>query len=169
MKSAVSFLYRVRFLNQGLGRGQAPERSLGQAVQKRPLGQAAIEYMMIISITLVIMIPLLFLVNSYMAEGKDELRVRALEDSVNSLAEVSDMVYFQGYPAKMTMNFYVPEGVVLAEANENLLRVRIRTSSGNQDIVSFTQANLTGSLPTNSGTYRLSIAAQEDGLVNVSY
>lgn len=133
------------------------------------LGQAAIEYMMIISITLVIMIPLLFLVNSYMAEGKDELKVRALEDSVDSLAEVSDMVYFQGYPAKMTMNFYIPENVLVAEADENLIRVQVMTSSGNQDIISFTQANLTGNLPTKSGTYKLSIAAQEDGLVNVSH
>jgi len=162
MKSVVSSGYG------GLSRGQASHRNLGQAGKSRALGQAAIEYMMIISITLVIMIPLLFLVNSYMSQGKDELKIRALEDSVDSLAEVSDMVYFQGYPAKMTVNFYVPEGVTTTNVSESLIRVKLRTSSGFQDIIAFTQANLTGSLPTGSGIYKLTIRAQEDGLVNVT-
>ena len=131
--------------------------------------QAAIEYMMIISIVMVIMIPLLFLVNSYMSQGKDELKVRALEDSVDALAEAADMVYFQGYPAKMTMKFYVPENVIMTNVSNNLIRVRILTSSGAIDITGFTQANLTGTLPTRSGIYKIRIIAQEDGLVNVSY
>jgi len=136
---------------------------------KRPLGQAAIEYMMIISITLVIMIPLLFLVNSYMSYGKDELKIRSLEDSVDSLAEASEMVYFQGYPAKMSINFYVPENVLITNVTDKFIRVRMMTASGITDIVAFTQANLTGNLPTQAGNYKVKIVAQEDGLVNVSY
>lgn len=132
-------------------------------------GQAAIEYMMIIGIVLVILVPLLFLINSYMSGGKDELRIRALQDGIDSLAEASDMVHFQGYPAKITISLYVPENVLLANVTENLVRVRVRTSTGPTDVTSFTQANLTGNLPVNAGTYRLSIVAQEDGLVNVSY
>ena len=132
-------------------------------------GQAAIEYMMIISISLIILIPLLFLINSYISQGKDELKIRALEDSVDSLAEISDMVYFQGYPAKMTTKFYMPENVLMTNVTENLIRVRIRTTSGILDVIAFTQANLTGGLPTNSGTHKIRIIAQEDGLVNVSY
>ena len=131
--------------------------------------QAAIEYMMIISIVMVIIIPLFFLVNTYMYEGKEELKLKALEDSVESLAEASDMVYFQGYPAKMSVKLYVPEGVTLAEVNENIIRVRIKTSSGEIDVIGVTQANLTGSLPTTSGIHTITLAAQEDGLVNVSY
>ena len=124
---------------------------------------------MIISIIMVIMIPLLFLVNSYMTHGKDELKIRALEDSVDSLAEASEMVYFQGYPAKMTIKFYVPEGVSMTNVTENLIRVKVRTSSGFMDVVAQTQANLTGGLPTNSGTYRLNIVAEESGVVNVTW
>ncbi len=131
-------------------------------------GQAAIEYMMIISITMIILVPLLFLVNSYMSYGKDELKISALEDSVQSLAEASDMVYFQGYPARMSVSFYVPESVTSAEAEDNLISVRIRTSSGTTDVIAITQANLTGTLPTSPGTYKIKILAQEDGLVNVS-
>ena len=133
------------------------------------LGQAAIEYMMIISIVMIIMVPLFFLVNSYTSEGKDELKIRALTDSVDSLAEASNMVYFQGYPAKISMKFYMPENVLMTNVSENLIRVRLRTSSGVLDITGITHANLTGSLPTKAGTYKINIVAQEDGLVNVSY
>jgi hypothetical protein len=125
--------------------------------------------MMIISIILVILTPLLFITNSYVSGGKDELKIRALEDGVSSLAEASDMVHFQGYPAKITMSFYVPEKMLMTNVTENLIRVRVNTNSGPMDITSFTQANLTGSLPTKAGTYKITIAAQEDGLVNVSY
>ena len=124
---------------------------------------------MIISIVMVIMIPLFYLVNNYTYYGEEELKVRALEDSLESLAEASDMVYFQGYPAKMTIKLYVPGSVLMSNVNENIIRIRLRTSSGVTDVVSITQANLTGSLPTQSGTYKISIFAQEDGLVNVSY
>lgn len=131
--------------------------------------QAAIEYMMIISISLVILIPLFFLVNSYISSSKDELKIRALEDGVDSLAEASDMVYFQGYPAKMSISMYIPDGVQSATVSGNLIRVNVRTSSGITDIIALTQANMTGVLPTQSGTHKLKIVAQEDGLVNVSY
>jgi hypothetical protein len=144
------------------------KRVLGVA-RGQSRGQAAIEYMMIISIVMIIMIPLLYLVNSYMTQGKDELKVRALEDSVDSLAEASEMVYYQGYPAKMTINFYVPEGVTITNVTEDLIRVRVRTSNGDMDVVTRTQANLTGGLPTNSGNYKLNIVAEESGVVNVTW
>ncbi len=132
-------------------------------------GQSAIEYMMIISITLVIMIPLLYLVNSYMYQSRDEFKIRSLEDGVDSLAEIVDMVYFQGYPAKMTTKLYVPENVLSSQIDENLLTMKIRISSGTIDIPVSTQANMTGNLPTEPGTYTIIVVAQEDGLVNVSY
>ena len=132
-------------------------------------GQAAIEYMMIISISLILLIPLFSLVNSYTARGKDELKIRALEDSVDSLSEAVDMVYFQGYPAKMSVSFYIPESVLITNVTGNLIRVRLRTSSGIMDVTTLTQANITGSIPTDSGTYKIKIKAEESGVVNVTY
>ena len=132
-------------------------------------GQAAIEYMMIISMSLMILVPLLFVVNSYISESRDEMKIRALEDGVDSIGEASEMVYFQGYPSKMRIDLYVPENVQTAEVNENIIKVRLWTNSGEIDIVTTTQANLTGSLPTNAGTHSIEIRAQEDGLVNVSH
>jgi len=132
-------------------------------------GQAAIEYMMIISISMIILIPLMFIVNSYISGSRDEMKIRSLEDNVNSLGEVAEMVYFQGYPAKMTIEFYVPERVTTSNVDGNLIWVRMGTSGGDIDITTTTQANMTGNLPTDSGSYMLEITATEDGLVNVSY
>ena len=132
-------------------------------------GQAAIEYMMIISISMVILVPLMFIVNSYISGSRDEMKIRSMEDSIDSLGESAEMIYFQGYPAKMTMKFYVPERAKNATLDGNLIWIKLGTDSGYTDIVTTTQANMTGVLPTEPGSYMLEIMATEDGLVNVSY
>jgi len=132
-------------------------------------GQAAIEYMIIIGIAMAILVPLFVILNSYTYDTKSDLKTRALEDSLDSIAESSSMVYFQGYPAKMSVNLYVPEGVIMTNVSENFLMVRVRHGSGYTDIVSTTDAIVNGSLPTKAGIYKITIKAVEDGWVNVSY
>ncbi len=132
-------------------------------------GQAAVEYMIIIGIAMAILVPLFVILNSYTYETRSDLKIRALEDSMDSIAESSNMVYFQGYPAKMSVNLYVPEGVVMTNVSDNLFRVRVRYGNGYTDIVSMTDAIVNGSLPTKAGIYKITIKAVEDGWVNVSY
>jgi len=132
-------------------------------------GQVAVEYLIIIGIAMAIIVPLFVILDSYTYNTRNDLKTRALEDSLDSIAESSSMVYFQGYPARMSLNLYVPEGVVMTNVSENLLRVRLRYGDGYTDIVSTTDAIVNGSLPTKAGTYKITIKAVEDGWVNVSY
>lgn len=132
-------------------------------------GQAAFEYLMVMGIALAILIPLFSLVSSYTYRTKVDLRISALDDSLNNMADSADMVYTQGYPAKITTRFYVPEGTVSTGIREHHFTSRIQTNAGPTDIVKRTGANLTGSLPPEPGTYQVSLKMTEEGVVNVTY
>lgn len=132
-------------------------------------GQAALEYMMIMGITLAILVPLFSLVTTYTNNSKVELRISSLDDSLNSVAESADMVYSQGYPAKITTRFHVPEGTVSTNVTDHHFTASISTGGGATDLFSKTSANLTGSLPSEKGNYRVSLKMTERGVVNVTY
>lgn len=131
--------------------------------------QAALEYLLIMGIAMLILVPLFSIVSSYTYQSKVRMRINALRDSLQNLAESSDMVYSQGYPAKITTRFYVPEGIVFTNVTQHYFHARLQTAAGLTDLTSRTNANLTGSLPSSPGSYQVQIKMGEEGLVNVSY
>lgn len=132
-------------------------------------GQAATEYLMIMGISLAILIPLFAFVQDYTYRSKIDMRVNSLEDSLQSLADTSDMVYYQGYPAKITVNIYMPEGVVETDISQRTLSATLQTPSGKNDILAVTDAPVNGSLPVEAGGYKMEVRALEEGYVNISY
>lgn len=137
-----------------------------------PLGeraQAAMEYLMIMGFAMLMLVPLFSLVSSYTYRSKIDLRINAMEDSLQNLAESSDMVYFQGYPAKITTDFYVPEGIVSTNITEHYFYASVQTDAGPTDLASYTSANLTGSLPDSPGSYSVKVKMIQGGVVNVTY
>ncbi|MCD6477476.1 MAG: hypothetical protein J7K87_00545 [Candidatus Aenigmarchaeota archaeon] len=132
-------------------------------------GQAAVEYMIIIGIAIAILTPLFVIIDSYTYESKQDLRTKALEDGLDSIAESANMVYFQGYPARISVTVYIPQGVILTNVTGDFIRVRLESKNGYNDVISVTDAPVNGTLPTSSGTYKVTVSATEDGWVNVSY
>lgn len=131
--------------------------------------QAAMEYMMIMAISMLILVPLFAVVSSYTSNSKTELRISALEDSVENLADTAEMVYSQGHPAKMTTDFYVPEGIVYTDLAEHRISARAQTTAGPTDLSASTTANLTGSLPQSPGNYPVRVKMTDSGVVNITY
>lgn len=130
--------------------------------------QAALEYMLIMGIALAILVPLFSVVSSQTYSFKTEMKLSSVEDSLQNLADSSDMVYSQGYPAKITTKLYLPEGTLYTNVTENIFHVRIKKKSGPVDISSFPEANLTGSLPESPGSYQIELKMTEKGVVNVT-
>lgn len=131
--------------------------------------QAAMEYMLIMAIAMLILVPLFSVVSSYTSQSKMDLRINALEDSIKNLADTADMVYSQGYPARMTTEFFVPKGIVYTNITEHRISARIQTSAGPADISTSTTANLTGSLPQSPGNYPMKVQMTVSGVVNITY
>lgn len=132
-------------------------------------GQAATEYLMIMGIALAILIPLFVFVQDYISDSKTDLRISAVKDSLQTLSDTSEMAYYQGYPAKITVNVFIPEGVVKTNISDKSFLITLQTPGGESDMVAVTDAPVNGSLPTKPGSYKIEVRALEKGYVNVSY
>ncbi len=134
-----------------------------------PTGQASMEYMMIMIIAMLILVPLISVVYSQTSRSREDMGQAALRDSLRGLADSADMVQSQGYPAKITRSLHLPQGTSYTNVTENHFIVRVESSVGPNDFSAMSSANLTGDLPDSSGSYRISLKMEEDGVVNVTF
>lgn len=136
---------------------------------KSKKAQAAMEYLMITAISMLILIPLFTFVSSYTQSSRIDLRISSLQDSLQNLADSADMVYSQGYPAKITTEFYVPQGTLSTTVADHHFFARMQTNAGPTDLGVRTSAPLNGSLPQSPGSYSVQVKMTEEGYVNVTY
>lgn len=128
--------------------------------------QAAVEYMMIIGIVLVILTPIVSYSYQY---NETSVRTGQAMLAVSKLTSAADSLYAQGPGAKTTMDIFLPPGYLEQSfVSENTMDIKISTPSGINDIVKITKANLTGSLPKEPGYKRIILVTLESGQVNIT-
>ncbi len=132
-------------------------------------GQASTEYMMIMVIAMLILVPLVSIVYTQTETSRRELGDSALRDSLSGLADSADMVQAQGYPARITRILHLPQGTRYTNVTQNHFVVRVVTAEGPTDFSSKTSANLQGDLPDSPGSHRVTVKMEEEGFVNVTH
>jgi len=130
-------------------------------------GQVATEYLIIVSVALIILIPLALYVNQSLMGYRDDTKTSRAWTTVKKLGESSDWVYSQGPPAKLTLEIYIPEDVEEISLSDKTFLFRIRTSAGISDVYYTTVSELDGYIPKDSGYYYVSLTAFSN-YVNVS-
>ena len=129
--------------------------------------QVAMEYMIIVSFALMILIPY-FIYLQELSQNVDEGNtLTAASDSVNRIGQTADWVYSQGEPAKQEIFVYIPKNVVNMSFINKTINWRVKTTSGLSDVYYNSVANLVGSFPSSPGYYNLLIQASS-GKVNIS-
>lgn len=129
-------------------------------------GQTGLEYMIIIAIILAIIIPMA----SYIWQQNEVVtRTRQAEITANSIASAADSLWAQGPGSKTTLNIFLPDGYSQTESklSGRLILLKIYTPAGYNDAIAITKANITGSLPSDSGYKQLKLEVAE-GRVKVS-
>jgi uncharacterized protein (UPF0333 family) len=124
--------------------------------------QAAFEYLVIVSIVLVFMIPIWAYVTSTQRNTSTELALTYAKNTANQIADASNLVYSQGPPAKIRINVYVPYGVDNITILNSTIRFRLNVDSGTTDIFAFSTAQLNGTLPKKQGYYWIEVEATDD-------
>ena len=130
-------------------------------------GQVATEYLIIISVALMILIPLALYINQLFMGYRDDTKISRAWTAVKKLGESADWICSQGPPAKLTLEIYIPDDVEEISLSDKTFLFRIRTSAGISDIFYTTVSELDGSLPTKSGYYYVSLTTFPN-YVNVS-
>ncbi len=131
--------------------------------------QISVEYMFLIGFATVITIPLIIIYQNFNQESRDEISSAQIQQVANEIIDAAESVYYLGEPSQTTLKVNIPGSVVSADLSAGYEVVfRIRTKAGETDMVQNSAVNITGSLPTNKGTYTITVKAVSDH-VEVSY
>lgn len=131
---------------------------------ERSRAQVSLEYMLIVGIIFVIMIPIFY----YAArESTDQIRLNQAEDAVNTLARTADSLYALGPGSRDYVTVTMPSGVSGSSVNGSEITLRLDIFGARSDILAFSQAPLTGSLKTDQGTYWILVEVLDSGLVKI--
>lgn len=131
--------------------------------------QISVEYMVIIGFVTVITIPLIIIYYTFTQQSGEEITSSQISQIAKKVVDAAESVYYVGEPSQTTLRVNVPDGVVSANLSSGKEVVfRVRSGTGEADIVQTTSVNISGSLPINKGTYLVTIKAMPD-YVNASY
>jgi len=136
-------------------------------IQKKE-GQISVEYMMLIGFVTIVSIPLLIIFFSFTQDSGDEIASVQVQQIAKKIIDAAESVYYLGEPSQTTLRVNIPDNVVLVNLSDYEVVFKIKTKSGEVDIVQNSDVNITGFLPTNQSTYLITVKAGPN-YVNVSY
>lgn len=136
--------------------------------KKRKLsGQAAIEYLSIVGIALLLLTPIILVAQQHIKDLNNDTRMMLAMEAKNKIAAASDIVHAQGPPSTMTINIQLPSGIVRAIVNNQMILIEVPSAEGSSDLVSMLDYDVTGNLPTSAGSHKIRIEAMYDN-VNIT-
>ncbi len=103
-------------------------------------GQISIEYILLVGVILVVVIPLLYYSFS---KTNTDIRYQQASDAVNALAKAADEVYSLGLGSRNYVWINPPEGVTNVIIKDKIINLEVAIYGDRSDFVAKTNANLT--------------------------
>lgn len=148
--------------------------SISRSIQllRSSKGQAAMEYLMVFGIALILSTPFIMKAQGSIVELRSGSQIMELQSSLDKIESSTETVNAAGPPARRTFTVDVPAIVTGVEmANESSTQDSIiykyETAEGSSQLTRSFSINLTGNLPREQGKHRVSVTAQENA-VNIS-
>ena len=123
--------------------------------------QVSVEYLVILGVSFLILIPFFLYGNQSMVAARDNLRVSMVKNAVEKIGQSADWVYSQGSPAKVTVMVYIPEQVEAVSIHNHEINFRVRTTAGVTDVFYITKGNVSGNIPNSQGYYNVFVVAND--------
>lgn len=127
-------------------------------------GQASVEYVIIVGVILVALIPLFFY---SLNKVNQEIKISEADDTVNSVANAADIVYSLGTGTRKYIQITIPSGVVESVVNGTLVMLKVNVYGSVSDFYADTIPIISGTLPMEKGTYTIVLESLEDGTVRI--
>lgn len=108
-------------------------------------GQSSLEYLLVVALTFMIIIPTTYLFYNYSKQSSQEIRDAQVTKLGRSIVDTAESIFYSGKGSKTTLELNVPENInnaVLIDGRE--LVFNITTDFGTSEIVFFSSVNLTG-------------------------
>ena len=128
-------------------------------------GQAGIEYIVLIGVLLVFLIPIVYY---SLDQSSFQVKVSQIENALKRLTKASDSVYALGPGARDVVVITMPHGIEEIQIENYTINFKVSILGGISDYGFPTIANVTGTFPKTPGTYRILIIHEPTGHVNLT-
>lgn len=126
--------------------------------------QASLESLVIIAIGICFVSLMFFLALNYLS---DSARISQTQDAVQRLISAADYVYAVGPNSKEYVDVYLPPELLGWSITGKGLIITVPTMGGTTDVIAYSKANLTGSLPTYRGRQSVLVEYLPNGVVRI--
>ncbi|MBD3260290.1 MAG: hypothetical protein GF334_01210 [Candidatus Altiarchaeales archaeon] len=134
-------------------------------------GQASLEYMVMLGLSLGVFAAILYFSSTLIASTSAQIGVDSAFRAVNHMQESSDFIYIHGYPSKTQINVYIPPSVEdVTIFNNNSINVRVGVGEYYTDVHGVTRGLVQGDLSdiSTEGNFVLDIYAHDNEWVNIT-
>lgn len=130
-------------------------------------GQAALEYIAIVGLALLIATPLIIQAQESSQDIQQSFQNGLAKNALNNIEEAASLVYSQGPPARVTFSIRLPEGINRTNVSGSFIHIRRDLGPGQTDFVNTLDFNVTGEIPTTAGVHEM-VAEAEESHVNIT-
>ena|SRR3989338_6755218 len=123
-------------------------------------GQSGIEYLIVVGIGLLILIPVFVVGQRSIADFDTNADQLLAKQALNKIEEAANLVYAQGEPAKITLDLRFPNNINSTKIQNKLMIITIRSTGQTSDLISIVNFPINGTIPTTSGKKKVSIEAK---------
>jgi len=124
-------------------------------------GQAAIEYMTVFSIALVLAAPFVLKAQSSVLDLRSDSNAVAVQNTLNNIEVAADTVSAAGEPANRTFSIRLPDSVRETWVLDRAVVIQIATSQSRSNLSRTFDFNVSGEIPDRSGRYMLKTQANQ--------
>jgi len=128
-------------------------------------GQVAIEYVTILGFVLVTTLVMTFVFTAHTGTLNDAVAGHQIERIGEKIVDTAEAMYFIGAPSRTTLKLYFPPGILNATVSGQELVFFVQTSRGHDEIVKYSQVNITGTVPTTAGIHYVQVEAENTRVV----
>ncbi len=135
-------------------------------------GQASLEYMVMLALSLMIFSSILYVTNSLITTSSVQVGIDSAYRAVEKMKDATDFIYVHGHPSKTEVKVYIPpniEDIEVLDTN-NSIRARVSVGESYTDIYAVTKGNVYGDLSqvVREGYYVFSIESTSDDATNIT-
>lgn len=133
----------------------------------RVFGQAAMEYLSIVGISLLLLTPIILTSERSIREMDDSSNMMLARESLDKMASAAEVVHSLGPPSTMTVEIQFPKNIVRAVAESGMLLIEVPSGDATSDVVASLDFDVTGTLPVSGGVHKIRIEATYN-VVNIT-
>lgn len=123
--------------------------------------QVSLEYLLVASIAIFLIATIFYYSLLYSSES---VIFSQAQDVVNTISSTADNVYSLGTGSTQRILVFIPQNIISTKVKDNLISLKLKSSSGENDVFAFTKAKVYGNLTSSSGYHYIQINNTESGV-----